>query len=100
VFSNIQIANFRNSVVKKYIGRLDVSVDYVSLMQFEKPLQAVVSNIPNIDFGNSGFCGYGFFYFTLQVPLVGKLHNYTQFFGGLIIEGLFVVYDISIVNRG
>lgn len=75
VFSNVKITNFCNSIVEKYIGRLNVSVDDVSLMQFHQTLQTLVSYIPDVVLWNSGLCSNGFLDFALKVTLIGELHN-------------------------
>lgn len=65
MFSNIEITNFSNAVVEKYVGWLYVSVNDVRLMELEKPFKTVVSDIPDIDLGNSDFHGGGLLDFAL-----------------------------------
>jgi len=54
--------------VEKDVGRFDIAMDDIGLMQFVETLEHVVSNVPNLLFRDSVLGSYGFLDAALNNP--------------------------------
>lgn len=66
VFGHIQVAHLRNALVEENVGRLDVSVDDVGLMQLGQSLQHVVGHSPDLLLGDATLEGLRLFDLSLN----------------------------------
>jgi hypothetical protein len=80
VFGHIEVAHFGDAVMEENVGRFNVAVDDVSLVQFGQSLKHVIGNAPNILFRNSALNGLCLLYFALKVTIIGELHDDAQHF--------------------
>jgi hypothetical protein len=86
--------------MEENIGRLNVAVDDVCLMQLRQSLKDVIPDPPNILFRNSTFEGLSLFYLPLKVTIVGVLHHDAQHFRFIIVECFLIGDNKGAFNRG
>ena len=97
-FWYVQVSQFSNAIDKKYVGRLDVSVnDFVRVQDLEAS-EEIVGNLPDKVFIKLMIFGHFFFDEALQVAAICILHDDAESGIFLLEEGAFVLDDVGGVD--
>jgi hypothetical protein len=84
----------------KNVGWLDISVNDVSLMKFIETLEYIIGKLPNFFLWYFCFVTDCLLDASLKITLIGVLHNDTQHFCLLVVEGFLVADDKRRLDGG
>lgn len=101
LFGNIQVAKFNNAIeLKENVGRFEISVQDLLLMESLQASGHLDETIPHFPLQKKFTFFFVLEYLIVEVATICELHHYAQWMWVLVKKGLFVRYDIPVLNTG